>query len=46
LLTIGFAAKITPKSSHILREIADFPVPGGPQNKIPFGVAKHSVVNC
>jgi hypothetical protein len=29
-----------------LREIADLPVPGGPQNRIPFGEEKHSVVNC
>jgi len=25
--------------------MADLPVPGGPQNKIPLGEEKHSVVN-
>ena len=43
---MGYVASVTSKSSHILRDIADLPVPGGPQNRIPFGVEKHSVVNC
>jgi hypothetical protein len=38
-------AKVTPKYSQILRDMADLPVPGGPQNKIPLGEEKHSVVN-
>ncbi len=45
LLTIGCVAKVTPKYSQILSDMADLPVPGGPQNKIPFGEEKHSVVN-
>ena len=45
-LTIGYVANVTPKNSQILRDIADLPVPGGPQNKIPLGDEKHSVVNC
>ena len=46
MLTIGYVTRVTSRSSHILRDIADLPVPGGPQNKIPFGEEKHSVVNC
>jgi hypothetical protein len=45
-LTIGGATNLTSRNSHIFKEIADFPVPGGPKNKIPFGELKTSLVNC
>ena len=45
MLTIGYVTRVTSRSSHILRDIADLPVPGGPENIIPLEESKISVVN-